>query len=399
MRKFFIACFVFLTVEAAFSATSPWQCSGVIADEGRIALSGDFAAVGNSEWIDFYRRQNYGWTSHERIDCPDPSNPSYYFFCESLSLDNEVCAVGVPNWVGPLVDFGQVLIYRLENDSWKLKETVSEPNRYVFGEDVSVSNDVLAVTSWCDNYDECGNIISVYLYRFDGQNWALEQTIADADGGIVKGDLFATLKYVAEDGGGMVKLCIYRFDGAQWLEEKVFDYPHDIYRYEYAFSGDRLAVVIDDVDSSQAGRKVVCIYVFDGVDWVQEAKLKPPVYNPESYFGSEVAISDCICVVGSGSPWVEEEGEDFVYELIDDEWVLTARFDKWTFEPWDIGVMSFKHRIACDGEHILAHAYYYNYAPVIISFDKCPAMDLDGDCFVTVADLQMIAEQWLTGHR
>ena len=403
MRKFFIACFVFLTVEGAFSASSPWRCSGVIADGGRIAISGDFAAVGNSEWIDFYRRQSNGWTSHERIECPDPSNPTYYDFCQSLSLDNEICAVGVPNWVGPPVVSGQVLVYRLENDSWKLKETVSEPNQSppgdLFGEDVSVSDDVLAVTSWCDNPLGGGYINLVYLYRFDGQNWVLEQTIADAAGGIVKGDLFAVLKFVLEEGGGMVKLCIYRFDGAQWLEEKVFDFPHDILRYDYAFSGDRLAVAIDDVDSSQSGRKVVCIYAFDGVDWVQEAKLTPPIYNSENYFGSEVAISDRICVVGSGSLWPEEEGEDFVYELVDDEWVLTARFNKWIFEPGLPDIMSFAQGIACDGEHILAHAYHYNYAPVIFSFDKCPAMDLNGDCFVNVADLQVIAEQWLTGRR
>ncbi len=403
MRKFFIACFMFLMVEGAFSASSPWQCSGVVADGGRIAISGDFAAVGNSEWIDFYRRQNYGWTSHERIECPDPSNPSYYDFCQSLSLNNEVCAVGVPNWVGPPVVSGQVLIYRLENDSWKLKETVSEPNQSpgsLFGEDVSVSDDVLAVSSWCINPPEGGYIDLVYLYRFDGQNWVPEQTIADAGGGVVKGDLFAVSKFVAEGGTGMVKLCIYRFDGAQWLEEKVFDFPHDIYRYDYAFSGDRLAVAIDDVDSSQTDRKVVCIYAFDGVDWVQEAKLTPPIYNSESYFGSEVAISGRICVVGSGSPGPEEEGEDFVYELVDDEWVLAARFDKWFFyEQVGSYIMSFKHGIACDGEHILAHAYHYTYTPMIFSFEKCPTMDLDGDCLITVADIQVIAEQWLTGRR
>lgn len=285
---------------------------------------------------------------------------------------------------------------------WK---SITHPGKTIseYGVNKFITNELFPLTfgikgaQWWPNYNVHliggGMTYRMLIEWYEYHNYPQPKLLSIATVGA-----FHFLNEVVENGHYDTKLRIYRFEGAIWVEEKVFDVPNYKYPHQFSFSGERLAVAVGNVESDDTPRKTVCVYVFDGDDWVQEAMFTSPVYASEDLFGGEVVISDGICVVGSVNDWWEQ-GQVFVYELIDDMWTLTGHFDKWDFQPGAPHIESFGHGIACDDEHILATAYNDSGWPVFLSFKKCPTMDLTGDCFVTTADLQIFAEQWLTGRR
>ncbi len=399
MRKILIACFVFLTVEGAFSATPVWRVMDTVSGRGgAIAISGDYFAVGLWDGFSIYRKERNDWVLDHEVEEIGAG------FGEWLSLSDGVYAVGSPHDVSTLL-VGRVFMYRLTDGEWIIEQILSDPHSrpyYCFGHEVDVDGDVLAVTSSCLGGMECEeqNSSELHLYRFDGEQWQFEQAIPEGWGGKVRGDRCVLIRWVFRGTGYTEKLFSYRFDGTVWIEEKEFDFPHGIFQWNFGFNGDHLAVA--DVDSGQTRENAVYIYAFDGSDWVEEAKLISPGYDDENIFGCEIVLHDNVCVVGSlaNDP---QDNAAYVYESSDGVWTLTAKFDRWVdelqFGDFNYHGESPGKGLASDGKHIIVMSYSSNYNPSIFAFGKCPAMDLNGDCFVTVADLQVIAEQWLTGHR
>ena len=86
--------------------------------------------------------------------------------------------------------------------------------------------------------------------------------------------------------------------------------------------GERELAIIGAPLNQEAGPDAGAAYIceFDTVEWIETAKLLPPIGYTEQYFGAAVAIDGDVAVVGSG-------------ELLD-EWTMSADVFRYDGEMW-----------------------------------------------------------------
>lgn len=102
---------------------------------------------------------------------------------------------------------------------------------------------------------------------------------------------------------------------------------NDNFGYSVSISGDR-AIVGAYLDTNQTFRSGSA-YIFrrEGAAWVQEAKLLAPVQALQHYFGSAVAISKDVAIVGArfDGEHGPAAGAAFVYRRAGTQWPLEAK--------------------------------------------------------------------------
>ena len=93
---------------------------------------------------------------------------------------------------------------------------------------------------------------------------------------------------------------VYRFDGSTWIEEsKLTVTSGEFLGGSVAIDGDvaLVAAVGDGTNGTSAGAAYV--YRFDGLMWIEKAKLLASDAAPFDTFGQQVAISGDVAIVGA----------------------------------------------------------------------------------------------------
>ncbi len=144
----------------------------------------------------------------------------------------------------------------------------------------------------------------------------------------IEGDLLAIGAPLDDDGGPDVgAVYVYRLNGETWaLETKLF--PTDASenaRFGAAVSTDGQVIVVGADSDGAAGSAYV--YRFDGLQWIQEVKLVPPDTSIWDCFGSAVAVrgrhlivanpceGDVLCL-GAGSAQAYRHHDFFGWQAI-----------------------------------------------------------------------------------
>lgn len=151
---------------------------------------------------------------------------------------------------------------------------------------------------------------SAYIYRFNGATW-IEQAVLEASDGMPS-DSFATAVAIsgdvaivgafADDDNGLFSgsAYVFRFDGAKWLEQaKLLASDGESSAWfgsSVAISND-VALVGAPVDGRGIGAAYV--YRFDGATWIEEAKLLASDAAPTAFFGDAVAIDGNVAIAGA----------------------------------------------------------------------------------------------------
>lgn len=192
-----------------------------------------------------------------------------------------------------------------------------------YGSSISVSGDVLAVAS-------VGPLGSVYVYRFDGANWVEEAKLTASDE--VKGDYFGRSVSVSGDvivvGAfydqveGKIQAgsaYVFRFDGANWVEEAKLTASdaekYDTFGTSVAVSGEVIVV---------GYRCSAYVFRFDGANWAEEAKLIASDTAEDNNFGDKVSINGGIIAVGARRQ-NNFEGSAYVFRFDSAEWIEEAK--------------------------------------------------------------------------
>ncbi|MDC0325232.1 DUF5050 domain-containing protein [bacterium] len=210
-----------------------------------------------------------------------------------------------------------------------------------FGESVSVSGDRLVVGS------RSGGLIRtydaqraglVYVYARAGDSWieenrlvASDRTLSDGFGGSVSvsGDTFV----VGADGANPDDLnnagtaYVYVREGTSWVEQAKLTASDkaagDHFGWAVSISGDTVVVGAHSTSSSST-RKAAYVYVRNGINWVEQAKLTASNKESSGNFGTSVSVSGDTVIVGA--PWaeaggLERSGAAYVYVRNGGNWV------------------------------------------------------------------------------
>jgi hypothetical protein len=354
-----------------------------------------------------YRFEDPNWVEEVKLTASD--GQEYDYFGLSVSVSGEVCVVGARGDDDNGLASGSSYVFRFDGEHWieEAKLTASDGATWDhFGHSVSISGNVCIVGAKND-YDNGDGSGSAYIFRYDGAEWIEEQKITASDassweyfGSSVSMDSGVCLVGASGDDLDTGSAYVFRYNEPNWVQEAklvAFD------RTENDWFGESVAIDAgvcivgatgDDDDGDWSGSAYV--FRFDGAGWVHEAKLTASDADAYDDFGESVAVNSNVCLVGADRDGddVSYTGSAYVFRFEDPNWVEE---DKLTaFDPndrdyfgWSVSLDSGNAVIGANGKDAdTGAAYVYTVA-------TCPTADFSPDCLVNLADVAVLADEWL----
>jgi len=285
-------------------------------------------------------------------------------FGVSVSFSDHVAVIGVPKDDDRGEDSGSAYVYRFDGTRWNEEAKLTASDGILgdhFGWSVSVSGEVVVIGAMYDHNQGGLHAGAAYVFRFDGIDWVEEVKLVASDGSdfdefgrsvFIQGDVVvvgAPEHYV----GGQAY--VYIFDGVNWNEEAILaasDRERDSV-FSWSVSMDNDVILVGDFRDDDNGFESGSAYVFrfDGAQWNEEAKLLASDGESTDYLGAFVSVSGDVVVAGAtgGGNGGERTGAAYVYRFQNGNWIEQAKLVAGDAEVGDI----FAQSVSVNGETIL----------------------------------------------
>jgi hypothetical protein len=260
----------------------------------------------------------------------------YDEFGRTAAMSGNVAVVGAHNHGNSPPYFnnghGAAYVFRFDGSNWVKEQQLLAPDAArtdYFGWSVAIDGDVAVIGSVYD--DDLGSTSgSVYVFRFDGSAWVLEQKLLADDG--EEDDRFGDA--VDIDGDAILvgapepftdrpgSAYVFRFDGSEWVQEQKLlasdGEAEDLLGRSVAIDGG-VAVIGADGDDD-LGWYAGAAYVFrlDASTWVEEQKLLADDGQTIDHFGISVGVSGDTVFVGA--PFDLCCGSVYVFRFNQSDW-------------------------------------------------------------------------------
>jgi len=289
-----------------------------------VAVYGDICLIGAPDDNDngedsgsayVFRYDGWGWVEEAKLLASDGTADD--IFGLSVALWGETAMIGAP---AHDEQAGAVYVFRFDGSDWvedaKLQASDSMTD-LVFGWSLALSADTAVMGALGDNVH--GFLSgSAYTFRYDGSDWIEEDKLLPSDGAehdlfgwsvAVSGDI-AVIGAQGHDVAGAAY--VFHFDGASWVEDVQLvpsdGAAGDAFGSSLAVSGDMTVVAAPGDDDNGDHSGSAYLFRFDGLDWVEEAKLLASDGAEGDSFGDCAAL--CGEVTLLGAPGVDDNGED-----------------------------------------------------------------------------------------
>ena len=316
--------------------------NGLAGDQfGRaVAISGHWAAASSPFDDDLgddvgsvliLERTDGVWTPRQVLTSSTPSTDE--FFGSSLAMDGEVLVAGSPS-LQDGSSRGSAHIFRRHGQTWvhdaEIRSTDGDTDDG-FGRSVSVCGDRVAVGApgqWSDGFPFGSG--AVYVYRFNGAEWAEEARLIPAAIGFQHhfGQSVSMHGPVIVSGAGSGEAAyVFEHNGVGWIERDMLVASDDgVGSDEF---GDSVAVYGDTILVGAWRANVVAnfqgaVYVFkrDGDGWSERDKLIAPEGGESDNFGWSVSLWQDIAAIGAIG---EGRGAAYLFKRQAKSWPLIAR--------------------------------------------------------------------------
>lgn len=297
-----------------------------------VALWGDLAIVGADQddekgyragaaYIFRFDPVSGTWTEEAKLLASDGVDQDHFGIAVGLSEETAVVGSKFDDDNGPYSGSAYIFRYDLLTGTWheEAKIIASDGDASdIFGKTVALSGSVVAVGAEGDD-DNGVQSGSVYVFRFDSASgtWNEEAKLLPSDGAMreyfggslsVDAELIAVgARWSTGNGARSGAGYVYRFDpgSSTWIEEVKLipsgSEPYDYYGTSIALSEE---VVIlggtgEDIYGSNTGAAYSFAYDQGFGTWFEEDKLIPSDGGDQEAFGSTAAIHERMAVVGA----------------------------------------------------------------------------------------------------
>ncbi len=239
-------------------------------------------------------------------------------------------------------DAGASWVYRSDGNAWspeaKLLPPAGEPTDR-FGQSVAVSGDVAVVAAIEGATPEVYG--SVYVYRHAGGVWSYEAELVPSDLGAqhffggaigIDGDTIAVgASRVTGMGTETGLVYVYRFDGNSWLEESQLVASDgtlsDRFGTSVAVSEDVIVVGATGIDDAGFDTGGIYVYRRSGAMWFEEVRLTASDAGAGDFFGGSVDIDGETILAGAiyDDDLGGSSGAAYVFERSSGEWTQQAK--------------------------------------------------------------------------
>ncbi len=270
----------------------------------------------NSGSVYIYDNDSGGWafglksSDNDMIDTPTDDN---FGFSVSLSWDNAVVSSYRDGDYG--ASSGSARFYGFDGSQWQDfgKVYASTPGLSDnFGFKTAISGDVAIIGAYGDD-DKGNNAGAAYIFQKNGPVWSEVKKLTAGDGEAydnfgwsvgVDGDVMAVGAYLDDDNANAAgAVYIYEYNGSDWaLVSKVISSDGGGNQYfgsSLDVDGDMIIVGARSDASQVIGGGAAYIIQKIAGTWSEVAKLQPSVPSTNKFFGWSVSISDGVAMVGA----------------------------------------------------------------------------------------------------
>jgi hypothetical protein len=333
-----------------------------------VATSGSSAAV--SAHLDFENGTNAGaaytydyngvdWIDGQKLLASDGND--FDFFGIGLSMSDNTLVIGAPGDVG---ETGAAYVFQRIGGVWveqqKLVPNGGGPGDS-FGVATAVSGDFIMIGAWGDD-DGATDAGAVYVYRFDGAQWAFEDKLIRFAGYGNLGGAIAIDGDVAVVGAAgnnfepppfevSGSIHVYQYDGRAWTLTAVRSpsdsAPTDYFGHSVDVVGTRFLVgapLHDNANGENAG--AAYLLEFDGETWVEDRWIEAGEF---AWFGWAVSLDEQHAVVTAPSD--SPGGSAYAYRFNGVSWEVAREFTA-TTKPG----AQFGYSVSLDEDNVLVGA-------------------------------------------
>ena len=297
--------------QARLDGIGPWVAIG--AERIVIGNTDDDEAAPSAGAAFVFRREGTNWIQEGKLVASDAAPQEA--FGRSVAITGDVIVVGD---TADDDNRGSGYVFRWNGMQWveeqKLIASDAQPNDY-FGLSVSVSGDAILVGTAQSVFR--GPDAQAYVFRLNGGVWIEEQRLVPSQlapkeefGGAVgiNGNIAlvgAPALGTDEDPGGPGSAFVYQYDGLTWVEQAKltvgdYDFPPDLFGVSVAITENVLVVGASQADQADVtGAGTAYLFQRVGPTWIERAKLTPSDPEPGDFFGSAVAVTAKYALVGA----------------------------------------------------------------------------------------------------
>jgi len=351
---------------------------------GAVGISGDWL-FNMSEWDDIngfnsgsayiYRWNGTSWDFTQKIDPLDGMAGDN--FGRSVAVQGTTALIGT-HWDDTVeggVNAGSAYIYKFDGSTWnqarKLVPFDSNPGS-TFGNACAIDGNFLAVTSWRDN--PSGNDSgSVYVWRFDGVEWLFDQKLVASDGASL--DQFGRGVWISgnamvigawrNDDDGIDSGCAYvfRYNGVDWVEEQKLRASDaeagDNFGFSVSIDDDEILVGSHLEDSAAPDAGAAYFFRYNGSSWVEAQKVTVSDASAANRAGFAVALQNGTAIVSAhqhfDSPFTGP-GAAYVFRDIGGVWTEEQKLVASDGVDGDV----FSFHLALDADNVVVGAWRAN---------------------------------------
>lgn len=274
-------------------------------------------------------------------------------FGGSVSISGEYAIVGATGADHLVVDAGAAYVFKRTGNSWsqEAKLVGSDVSVYIhFGGSVSIFGEyaIIGAKEDDDNGTSSG---SAYIFKRNGTNWEEQSKILADDGdnfdqfgirvGISHEYAIVGARYEASNGNLAGAAYIFHRDDTTWNQQAKLlasdGGPDDNFGSAVAISGDLAIVGSPQNGPSSPDSGAAYIFVRNGSNWSQEAKLAANDGDIEDRFGSSVAISGALAIVGSprDNDQGSVTGSAYIFGRTGNSWTQQGKLTAFDAAPFD----------------------------------------------------------------
>ncbi len=311
-----------------------------VAIDGDVILTGAWTADGISNFTGaafVFRYEGGTWDFEAKLQAPDGEFDDR--FAWSVAISDDVAVVGSRDDEHEGFDVGSAYVYRFDGSGWILEAKLIPPDGEFldrFGVSLAIHGDVLVVGAYLDD-DGGDRSGSAYVYRYNGSAWQSDTKLVASDG--AEGDEFGHSVAIEDNvivvgarhffNGGAGAAYIFRFNGLEWLEEARLESSDgedlDFFGEDVDISGN--SVIVGALGNDEAANRAGAAYIFsyDGNVWGDEQKVFALGAAFNDTFGESVAIDGDLAIGGSVGD--DPTGSITVFRLVNGNWIWTNRIE------------------------------------------------------------------------
>lgn len=294
----------------------------------------------------------------------------------SVAISGDTAVVGAPGTVNWTTGWGNVYVYRYNGAQWKHETTLTH-NEVVYAErmgySVAIEGSTIVVGA-TDRYLPYESSGSAHVFEFVGTGWQRTAVLKPDNSNIYQ--LFGHAVAIegkrvligsSRDYGGATQygaVYVFEHDGLQWKKAAKLTVS-DRDPGSTGYFGSRLALkgnlaLIGAPEADEVEYRSGTAYIFRNLNgtWVQEARLRANDADGWAHFGSCVALSDDVAIVGAYGASNESDHNGAVYLYGREQHTWTEQIRLTAVDAPDYGI-EFGHSCALQDNRMVVGAPYY----------------------------------------